>query len=251
MDSFRHLILPAIALGDHPAGHHRPHHALEPARRPGPRLRAHGAREGPRRDRTVVMRHALRNAMLPVVTIIGLQVGILLGGAILTETIFNLAGVGQDGLRRHHGAGLRGHPGLHAHHRHRVHPREPDRRHLLRLARPAHPDDASAIGRRDTHVVDARLADPSHPLAGRPRARRGPMRHPWRQSHDERSCGSARLRSGLVLLLVLLLLGRLAGRCHRPVSHPNRSCSASRTASSRGRRPASTSWAARRTSRST
>jgi peptide/nickel transport system permease protein len=43
----------------------------------------------------VVSRHALRNAMLPVVTIIGLQVGILLGGAILTETIFNLAGVGK------------------------------------------------------------------------------------------------------------------------------------------------------------
>jgi peptide/nickel transport system permease protein len=47
------------------------------------------------RERTVVMRHALRNAMLPVVTVIGLSLGALLGGAILTETIFNLAGVGK------------------------------------------------------------------------------------------------------------------------------------------------------------
>ncbi len=46
-------------------------------------------------ERTVVVRHALRNAMLPVVTVVGLSFGALLGGAILTETIFNLAGVGK------------------------------------------------------------------------------------------------------------------------------------------------------------
>ena len=39
--------------------------------------------------------HAFRNAMLPVVTIIGLQLGLLLAGAVLTETIFNLTGVGK------------------------------------------------------------------------------------------------------------------------------------------------------------
>jgi len=43
----------------------------------------------------VVIKHALRNALLPVVTIVGLQLGSLLGGAILTETIFNITGVGQ------------------------------------------------------------------------------------------------------------------------------------------------------------
>jgi peptide/nickel transport system permease protein len=43
----------------------------------------------------VVRGHALRNALLPVVTIIGLQLGALLGGAVLTETVFNLAGVGR------------------------------------------------------------------------------------------------------------------------------------------------------------
>jgi dipeptide transport system permease protein len=43
----------------------------------------------------VVMVHALRNALIPVVTVIGLQVGALLGGAILTETIFAWPGVGH------------------------------------------------------------------------------------------------------------------------------------------------------------
>ena len=52
--------------------------------------RAKGAGEG----RTIV-RHALRNAMLPIVTIFGLDLGILLGGAILTEATFGLRGVGQ------------------------------------------------------------------------------------------------------------------------------------------------------------
>jgi peptide/nickel transport system permease protein len=52
--------------------------------------RAKGLGEG-----AVILRHGLRNAMLPIVTIIGLQFGILLAGAVLTETIFNLSGVGR------------------------------------------------------------------------------------------------------------------------------------------------------------
>jgi dipeptide transport system permease protein len=43
----------------------------------------------------VVMVHALRNALIPVITVIGLQVGLLMGGAILTETIFSWPGVGN------------------------------------------------------------------------------------------------------------------------------------------------------------
>jgi len=43
----------------------------------------------------VIFKHALRNAMLPTVTVIGLQVGLLMGGAIITETIFSWPGVGQ------------------------------------------------------------------------------------------------------------------------------------------------------------
>jgi peptide/nickel transport system permease protein len=43
----------------------------------------------------VVCRHALRNAALPIVTVIGLQFGLLLGGAVLTETVFAVPGVGR------------------------------------------------------------------------------------------------------------------------------------------------------------
>ena len=44
---------------------------------------------------TVVTRHALRNALIPVVTLIGTQVGALLSGAVVSETIFSLPGVGR------------------------------------------------------------------------------------------------------------------------------------------------------------
>lgn len=44
---------------------------------------------------SVVFRHALRNALIPVITVIGLQVSILLTGAILTETIFSWPGIGK------------------------------------------------------------------------------------------------------------------------------------------------------------
>jgi len=46
-------------------------------------------------DRTVVLKHAMKNAMIPVVTIMGLQLSGLLGGAIITETIFSIPGLGR------------------------------------------------------------------------------------------------------------------------------------------------------------
>jgi ABC-type dipeptide/oligopeptide/nickel transport system permease component len=46
-------------------------------------------------ESAVVMHHALRNAMIPVVTLIGLQIGFLLGGAVVTETVFSWPGVGR------------------------------------------------------------------------------------------------------------------------------------------------------------
>ena len=46
-------------------------------------------------ERTVVYRHALRNAMIPVITVLGLQFGALLAGAIVTETIFSWPGIGR------------------------------------------------------------------------------------------------------------------------------------------------------------
>ncbi len=45
--------------------------------------------------RTIVVRHALRAALIPVVTLIGLQIGILLGGAVVTETMFAWPGIGR------------------------------------------------------------------------------------------------------------------------------------------------------------
>jgi peptide/nickel transport system permease protein len=46
-------------------------------------------------ERAVIFRHALKNASIPVVTIIGLQVGVLLGGAIVTESVFSYPGLGR------------------------------------------------------------------------------------------------------------------------------------------------------------
>nr|WP_289038842.1 ABC transporter permease [uncultured Allobacillus sp.] len=47
------------------------------------------------KEKVVIYRHALRNAMIPVVTVVGLQFGYLLGGAVLTETVFAINGLGR------------------------------------------------------------------------------------------------------------------------------------------------------------
>lgn len=47
------------------------------------------------RERAVIYRHALKNAMIPVITVIGLEFGGLLGGAVLTETVFAVNGIGR------------------------------------------------------------------------------------------------------------------------------------------------------------
>jgi peptide/nickel transport system permease protein len=92
-DGVKHLILPAITLATIPMAiiaRMTRSSLLDVLGRDYIRTaRAKGAIE-----RRVVRQHALRNAMLPVVTIIGLQLGLLLGGAVLTETVFGLAGVG-------------------------------------------------------------------------------------------------------------------------------------------------------------
>jgi peptide/nickel transport system permease protein len=46
-------------------------------------------------ERVVIVRHAARSALTPVVTVFGIDVGVLMGGAILTETVFNIPGVGR------------------------------------------------------------------------------------------------------------------------------------------------------------
>ncbi|MFN8636623.1 MAG: ABC transporter permease [Chloroflexota bacterium] len=45
--------------------------------------------------KVIVLRHALKNALIPVVTVIGLQIGLLMGGAVITETIFSIPGIGR------------------------------------------------------------------------------------------------------------------------------------------------------------
>jgi peptide/nickel transport system permease protein len=93
-DVVRHMILPGLALGTIPL-------AIIARMTRSSLLDELGldyirtARAKGLRDRTVVLRHGFRNALLPVVTVIGLQLGGLFGGAVLTETIFNLAGVGR------------------------------------------------------------------------------------------------------------------------------------------------------------
>jgi peptide/nickel transport system permease protein len=48
------------------------------------------------RERRVIMKHGLRSAITPIVTLIGIDLGVLLGGAILTETVFNIPGLGRE-----------------------------------------------------------------------------------------------------------------------------------------------------------
>ena len=90
----RHLILPAIVLGTVPLAtiaRMTRSSMLEVLGEDYVRTaRAKGLAPG-----RVVVVHALRNALIPVVTVLGLQVGALLGGAILTETVFAWPGVGH------------------------------------------------------------------------------------------------------------------------------------------------------------
>lgn len=93
-DALKHLILPACAVGTIPMAviaRMTRSSLLEVLRQDYIRTaRAKGMSEW-----FVLMRHALKNAFLPIITVIGLQLGSLMGGAILTETIFSLPGLGR------------------------------------------------------------------------------------------------------------------------------------------------------------
>ncbi len=93
-DAVRHLILPALALGTIPlavVARITRSSVLEVLSEDYVRTaRAKGLTE-----RRIDDRHVLRNAMLPIATVIGLQTGLLLGGAVLTEQIFSWGGVGS------------------------------------------------------------------------------------------------------------------------------------------------------------
>jgi peptide/nickel transport system permease protein len=94
-DAVWHLILPCIAVGTIPL-------SITARMTRSAMLEVLGqdyvrtARAKGLRERVVVLKHALRNALLPVVTIVGLSFGGLLSGAVLTETVFSLPGVGTQ-----------------------------------------------------------------------------------------------------------------------------------------------------------
>jgi len=94
LDGLKHMILPMVALGTIPM-------AIIARMTRSSMLDVLGldyvrtARAKGASERIVNSRHAFRNALLPVVTVIGLSLGALLSGAVLTETIFLLPGVGQ------------------------------------------------------------------------------------------------------------------------------------------------------------
>ena len=92
--SIRHLILPSITLGVPMAAvvaRVLRSSMLETLRADYVTLaRAKGAGEN-----KVVLRHALRNALIPTITVVGLQIGVLLGGNMIVETVFSWPGLGR------------------------------------------------------------------------------------------------------------------------------------------------------------
>jgi peptide/nickel transport system permease protein len=93
-DAIKHLMLPSVALGSIPM-------AIIARMTRSSLLDVLGqdyirtARAKGLRERAVLSVHAMKNALLPIVTVVGLQMGFLLGGAILTETIFSWPGIGR------------------------------------------------------------------------------------------------------------------------------------------------------------
>jgi peptide/nickel transport system permease protein len=92
-DSLRHLILPAVAVGTIPM-------SIIARMTRSSLLEVTGldyirtARAKGLTERKVISKHAFRNALIPIVTIIGIETGGLLSGAVLTETVFALPGIG-------------------------------------------------------------------------------------------------------------------------------------------------------------
>ena len=110
-DALWHLILPSMAVGTIPL-------AVIARMTRSSLLEVLGqdyvrtARAKGLKERVVIFKHAFRNALIPIVTIIGLETGALLSGAVLTETVFSLPGVGTALVTGHPGARLPGGAGL-------------------------------------------------------------------------------------------------------------------------------------------
>jgi len=93
-DILHHLVLPAVALGTIPMAiiaRMTRSSMLEVLRKDFIRT---AYAKGLKR-KIVIFKHALKNAMVPIITVVGLQFGVLLGGAVMTETIFSWPGLGK------------------------------------------------------------------------------------------------------------------------------------------------------------
>jgi peptide/nickel transport system permease protein len=96
-DNLRHMVLPVIALG-------LPRAALLTRLIRASLLEVlkmeyvTTARAKGLAEKFIILKHALKNALIPTVTVIGLQVGFLIGGAIVIETVFAVPGIGSFGI---------------------------------------------------------------------------------------------------------------------------------------------------------
>ncbi len=124
----------------------------------------------------VVGRHALRNSLITVATLVALDFGALLSGAAITESVFSLPGFGRLGVEADLLARLRGDPGDRADHGARLRGRQLRRRHRLLAARPADQGRGSGAMTRGRRPRDqparAAAAPAARPLPA-PEGRRG------------------------------------------------------------------------------
>ena len=154
-------------------------------------------------------RHALRNSMLPVVTVIGLSLGTLIGGAILTETIFSLTGVGKtlfDAINARDYTVVQGFTLVIAV---GVRRRQPVHRRLLHVPRPEGPGRRDHDGRsilltrcRSLEPPISPRASSTGPVAAQPR--------PVARRARARRCGKRSAQVGAVLLLLLVIMAVFA-----------------------------------------
>jgi len=93
-NGIEHLVLPAITLATYPIAT-----IVRMTRNSMLDVLGHDyirtARSKGLKERRVLIKHALKNAIIPVITIVGIQMGVMLGGAVLTETVFAWPGIGR------------------------------------------------------------------------------------------------------------------------------------------------------------
>ena len=94
LQNLKQMMIPAIILGTALSAITMRLTRTHDARGAAPGLHPHRLGQGPERARSSSLRHALRNALIPVVTLVGLQAPLLIGGAVIIEQIFVIPGMG-------------------------------------------------------------------------------------------------------------------------------------------------------------